>query len=38
MKAFEAVYLDIEKKKREGREAGGEERKAKESEYNSQPF
>jgi hypothetical protein len=37
-KAFEALYWDIERKKREGKGAGGEERKAKEDKYNSQRF
>jgi hypothetical protein len=32
------VYWDIKRNKREGKGAGGEERKAKESEYNSQSF
>jgi hypothetical protein len=35
---FEAVHWDTKRKKREGKGAGGEERKAKEGEYNSQPF
>jgi hypothetical protein len=32
------MYWDIERETREGKEAGGEERKAKEGEYNSQAF
>jgi hypothetical protein len=35
---FEAVHWDIKRKKREGKGAGGEERKVKEGEYNSQSF
>ena len=35
---FEAVHWGIKTKKRKGKGAGGEERKAKEGEYNSQPF